>query len=100
MQVEIAHAPARRSRDGVDHYFCSDRCARQCDERAQPDERNSRMTMHHDPDGSHRDPVCGMTVSPETAAGSAEYEGETYYFCSSGCRTAFGLKPEAFLAAQ
>ena len=25
------------------------------------------------------DPVCGMTVDPETAAGSYEYEGQTYY---------------------
>jgi YHS domain-containing protein/uncharacterized membrane protein YraQ (UPF0718 family) len=94
MQVEIAHAPARRERDGETFYFCSDRCARHFDERTPP------MTMHHDPNGTHRDPVCGMTVSPETAAASFEYEGETYYFCSPGCRTAFELKPEAFLAAR
>ncbi|AYG04725.1 YHS domain-containing protein [Gryllotalpicola protaetiae] len=94
MQVEIANAPARRVRDGEAFYFCSDRCARQFDE------RTPRMTMSHDPSGTHRDPVCGMTVSPETAVGSVEHEGETYYFCSTGCRTAFGLKPEAFLAPQ
>ena len=27
------------------------------------------------------DPICGMTVSPETAAGRYDYKGETYYFC-------------------
>ena len=29
-----------------------------------------------------KDPVCGMTVTPETAAAAWEHEGETYYFCS------------------
>jgi len=103
MQVEIAHAPARRERDGETYYFCSDRCARRFDAGSAPhsDERNSMTeTMSHDPNGTHRDPVCGMRVNPETAAASAEFEGETYYFCSPGCRTAFELKPEAFLASR
>jgi Cu+-exporting ATPase len=26
------------------------------------------------------DPVCGMTVAPERAAGHFEYRGHTYYF--------------------
>jgi YHS domain-containing protein/uncharacterized membrane protein YraQ (UPF0718 family) len=102
MQVEIAHAPARREREGETFYFCSDRCARHFDERTPPMAMHHAMDhehgMHHDPNGSHRDPVCGMAVSPETAAASIEYEGETYYFCSPGCRTAFELKPAAFLA--
>jgi len=33
----------------------------------------------------HIDPICGMTVNPETAAGSLEQNGETIYFCSNGC---------------
>jgi YHS domain-containing protein/uncharacterized membrane protein YraQ (UPF0718 family) len=98
MQVEVAHAPAHREHDGVDHYFCSDHCARRFDERHHDERESRQMTMNSDPEGTHRDPVCGMTVSPETAAASFEYEGETYYFCSPGCRTAFQLKPEAFLA--
>ena len=28
------------------------------------------------------DPVCGMTVDPARAAGSFEYDGQTYYFCN------------------
>jgi Cu+-exporting ATPase len=35
------------------------------------------------------DPVCGMTVEPATAAGSADHGGEKYYFCSAHCLTAF-----------
>jgi putative ABC transport system ATP-binding protein len=32
-----------------------------------------------------RDPVCGMLVEPERAV-SVAWEGQTFYFCSSGCR--------------
>jgi uncharacterized membrane protein YraQ (UPF0718 family)/YHS domain-containing protein len=35
------------------------------------------------------DPVCGMTVDPASAPASAVREGETYYFCSLGCRDKF-----------
>jgi len=34
------------------------------------------------------DPVCGMTVDPETAL-SGEKDGVTYYFCCRSCRTRF-----------
>lgn len=33
--------------------------------------------------------VCGMTVKPETAAGSFECDGRTYYFCSTHCLKKF-----------
>ena len=43
------------------------------------------------------DPVCGMTVDPEHAAGSVEHQGKTYYFCSTHCVHKFRENPEAFL---
>src|ERR1700730_10654757 len=43
------------------------------------------------------DPVCGMTVNPEDAAGSYEYNGRTYYFCSTHCLQKFREDPERFL---
>ena len=43
------------------------------------------------------DPVCGMTVDPENAAGSVEYKGTTYYFCSTHCVHRFQKDPESFL---
>ncbi len=43
------------------------------------------------------DPVCGMTVDPEHAAGSFEYEGETFYFCSTHCLHRFRQDPKQFL---
>jgi len=43
-----------------------------------------------------KDPVCGMDVTPETAAGKTEYDGQTYYFCSLGCKKAFDKEPEKY----
>ncbi|HEX5964396.1 MAG TPA: heavy metal translocating P-type ATPase, partial [Pyrinomonadaceae bacterium] len=43
------------------------------------------------------DLVCGMTVDPEKAAGSYEYQGKTYHFCSTHCVHRFRESPEAFL---
>lgn len=44
------------------------------------------------------DPVCGMTVTPATAAGSYEYKGTTYYFCGPGCKRSFGKDPDKYLS--
>jgi len=43
------------------------------------------------------DPVCGMKVDPDNAAGSFEYQGKTYYFCSTHCLHRFRENPESFL---
>ena len=43
------------------------------------------------------DPVCGMTVNPESAAGKHEYKGQTYHFCSQHCLTKFTEDPERFM---
>ena len=43
------------------------------------------------------DPVCGMKVDPDNAAGSFAYQGKTYYFCSKHCLHRFSENPETFL---
>jgi Cu+-exporting ATPase len=43
------------------------------------------------------DPVCGMTISPDSAVGNVEYKGQTYYFCAQSCLDRFRAAPEAFL---
>jgi Cu+-exporting ATPase len=48
------------------------------------------------PDGAI-DPVCGMPVKPAAAAGSFEYDGRTYYFCSTHCLDKFKANPQSFL---
>lgn len=44
------------------------------------------------------DPVCGMSVNPESAAGFYEYEGKSYHFCSASCLEKFRREPEKYLA--
>src|SRR6478672_4796243 len=44
-----------------------------------------------------RDPVCGMTVNPATSKHRFDYRGETYHFCSAGCRTKFAADPVSYL---
>lgn len=37
-----------------------------------------------------------MDVEEAKAAGKSEHKGETYYFCSSGCKTAFDKEPDKY----
>ena len=46
-------------------------------------------------EGAFIDPICGMTVSPESAAASLEFAGKTVYFCSAGCYEKFKKQTEA-----
>jgi Cu+-exporting ATPase len=45
------------------------------------------------------DPVCGMKVDPaRPRGGSFDHQGQSYYFCSPGCRTKFAEDPDGWLA--
>ncbi|HEY4773388.1 MAG TPA: heavy metal translocating P-type ATPase [Xanthobacteraceae bacterium] len=46
------------------------------------------------------DPVCGMTVDPHATAHRHLYRGESYYFCSAGCRTRFAADPAKYLGPR
>jgi P-type Cu+ transporter len=43
------------------------------------------------------DPVCGMTVERDKAAGRTDHAGTTYYFCSTHCQHKFGVKPDKYV---
>jgi Cu+-exporting ATPase len=43
-----------------------------------------------------KDPVCGMTVDENSAAGTSQHQGQTYYFCSKGCKAAFDKEPQKY----
>ena len=47
-----------------------------------------------------KDPVCGMDVNPKTAVNKVDYKGQTYYFCSPGCKKSFEQNPEKYLKAE
>ena len=46
----------------------------------------------------HTDPVCGMQVDEQNAAAQSEYEGQTFYFCSEGCKEKFEQNPEQYIS--
>ena len=51
-------------------------------------------------DGKAIDPVCGMTVTIDTAKhvlSDVPAAGDAHYFCSAGCKGKFELRPELYL---
>ena len=47
--------------------------------------------------GKIHDPVCGMAVDPAVAKNRAEHNGQSYYFCCSGCKAKFLADPAQFV---
>jgi len=109
MQVETSNAPASAVHEGSRVYFCSDRCAKRFG--ADPSKflkdattssghaRHEGMSMDHDDsmpsDDSNVaiDPICGMTVDTTKAAATVTHNDVTYFFCCTGCATAFAANP-------
>jgi YHS domain-containing protein len=58
----------------------------------------SHSESQPDSHGKAVDPVCGMTVDPETAL-SILHAGQTYYFCSESCRGKFEAAPGRYAQA-
>ena len=104
MQVERELAPTTARGGDQTYFFCSDRCRDRFV--ADPDRFRAGDTRRINDDETRRtkmsqeiDPVCGMTVEPDSAAAKREYAGKTYYFCNPGCAKAFDRTPEAFVDA-
>ena len=50
--------------------------------------------------GTTVDPVCGMHVEPEEAAGESEFQGQTYYFCCEDCKRMFDEDPTMYVSEE
>ena len=110
MTVNPSSAAGSYNHAGKTYYFCSTGCLQKFIAQSQgvPASgfvgigRAKKETVQHGdmtatPLGEFVDPVCGMSVAPETAAGTYEHGGETYYFCSVGCLNKFKQNPASFL---
>jgi len=111
MTVDPATAAGQYEYQGVTYYFCAASCLETF--KADPEralrskssglitlgKKSSIQMMPPSPaaEGPQVDPVCGMTIQPESAAGSHVHEGKTYHFCSTGCLAKFRQDPAAFL---
>ncbi|HMC90109.1 MAG TPA: YHS domain-containing protein, partial [Gemmataceae bacterium] len=101
MTVNPATARAQTQYGGQTYYFCCPGCLQkfQADpqrylRRAVPNDTHAETGHGHD---YAVDPVCGMTVDPESAAGSTVYQGQTYYFCNPLCQQKFETDPKRYL---
>ena len=108
MLVTPETAAAEYEYNGTTYYFCNPGCKTKfgADPDKYLDTAEGPMEHHHHgdmaaaPKGEFTDPVCGMSVSPDTAAGKHDHNGETYYFCSPGCLQKFKADPEKYLNPQ
>jgi Cu+-exporting ATPase len=108
MTVDEKSAAGKSTHNGVDYYFCAPSCKEKFD--ADP-QRYAQAKTEPEPkttDGLQilpdapkvTDPVCGMTIDPETAAGHYDYKGVTYHFCHTSCLERFKSDPEKYLSPQ
>ncbi|WP_108471388.1 heavy metal translocating P-type ATPase [Rhodanobacter thiooxydans] len=116
MTVDPATAKHVSTHDGQTFYFCSAGCKAKFD--ASPATYMAAgqkpaggccagkpvaddYANHDHPDHGHahaaKDPVCGMTVDPQTAKYHADHDGQTYHFCSARCHEKFTADPSAYL---
>jgi len=109
MRVSPETAAGKYEFNGETFYFCSKGCEQKFINQTKGIPASGfvqlgrqKETVQHGamtatPLGEFIDPVCGMSVAPETAAGKHEHQGETFYFCSTGCLNKFKQNPSNFL---
>ena len=115
--VEPEHAAGVLDYRGNKYYFCSGKCMGHfemesetyLDPSYEPPEvaqavaaapvtiEAAPVTPTTDEPVAVKDPVCGMNVDPQKAAGKVEHNGTTYHFCSKGCVAKFQGDPEKYL---
>ncbi|MEO7325432.1 MAG: YHS domain-containing protein, partial [Dokdonella sp.] len=58
---------------------------------------DARAAANDASSGGERDPVCGMTVDPESGTHHAEHQGKMFHFCSARCQEKFVADPAHYL---
>jgi xanthine dehydrogenase accessory factor len=85
MTVLVDAETPRSERDGETVYFCRPACKEKFDAEGAP---QPEPPAAGGPTVAV-DPVCGMTVIVDADTPRVEHDGETVYFCCSGCKTKF-----------
>jgi Cu+-exporting ATPase len=116
MSVEAATAKEQIEHEGARYYFCSAGCRSKFEKdpgRYTPQvvqvENAAQLSHPHvmsllpggemEREPSLIDPGCGMTVDPKTAEYRSFQNGDTYYFCSAGCKESFDTDPAKYIRA-
>ncbi|TYT27568.1 heavy metal translocating P-type ATPase [Luteimonas viscosa] len=87
-----ADSPHRVEHDSRTWHFCSAGCASKF--AADPSRYEGRADKPDEP-ANDRDPVCGMTVKPDSPH-RLEHDGRTWRFCSAGCASKFAADPSRY----
>ena len=56
--------------------------------------------MPAEQEAKSHDPVCGMNIETQKAAGSFDHHGRRYYFCGKSCLEKFKADPNRFLKSE
>jgi membrane fusion protein, copper/silver efflux system len=112
-QKKASAAGKTAAHDGRTFYFCSDECKKKFEAdpakylgdghdhgQSAPAVGKAAPTMKPASPAAAAtvtDPVCGMAVDPNDAAGTVEYRGKTYYFCSLECKGKFEKAPGQYI---
>ena len=112
MTIEDADAAATSTYKGATYYFCANQCKKKFDENPEaylegkPKPASLKIMLNplspllqKKGEGglSVKDPVCGMNVDPAKTDLKYDYNGQSYYFCSSHCFEKFRKDPEKYL---
>src|SRR5438105_7384968 len=116
MSVDPATATEHVEYMGTPYYFCSTGCrskfekdparyTAQVVEVAHAGHLSHSLVTAAVPGGelenqSAIDPVCGMSVDVESAEYRSFQKGETYYFCSAGCKETFDRDPAKYIGKE
>ena len=90
MTVDPERAAGAHVYHGRTYHFCS----RHCVEKFKADP--AKYVSPQSPTVTFKDPVCGMDVEPDHAAGRLEHQGRTHHFCSDSCIQKFRASPERY----
>jgi Cu+-exporting ATPase len=103
MTLEPSQARGKAKYHGDRYFFCSPECMHKF--MASPGRYLTQGGSSPKPPSVaakklDKDPVCGMSVDPATAASTVEHERKLYHFCSRNCAEKFRRDPEKYLAAN
>jgi YHS domain-containing protein len=115
MSVDPTTAKEQIEFEGSTYYFCSPAC-RSAFEKDPARYTAQVLQVEHAGHLSHShavaavpgekmerervaiDPVCGMSVDTEHAEYRSFQKGDTYYFCSAGCKETFDKNPGKYIS--
>lgn len=88
MEQQHAHEHTRSGNDAETKNCCA--------QHATTTQKAFNVEVAQESNAALKDPVCGMSVTDQSKH-THDYEGRTYYFCSTGCKTKFSVYASKYL---